>query len=135
MTPCSISLQITLTGSRLLQPNSSKQEARLSSSSPTDHKNRKRKIILFYPPFIKVVDKTLVQKHFPESHKCPKIFRQPELIIKVSYSCMDNVETIVTQPEKKTLTPTTPLDQPIAGSNYRNKQALPLKNNCLSSCT
>ena len=77
------------------------------------------------------VSKTVVQKHFPESHKCHKIFRQLKLFIKVSSSCMGNMETIQHQ---KIVTPTPPLDQPIAGCNYRNKQACPLKNKCLSSC-
>ena len=78
------------------------------------------------------VSKTLVQRHFPESHKCHKIFRQLKLVINVSNSCIDNMETI--QHNQKILTPTPPLDQPIAGCNYRNKNAYPLKNNCLSSC-
>ena len=56
--------QITLTGSRWLKPSSSKQEARPSSNFPTNHKNRKRKIILFNPPF---GNKTTSQNTRPEA--------------------------------------------------------------------
>ena len=47
---------------------------------------------MFNPPFGKIVQtyvsKTLVHRHFPESHKCHKIFRQMKLVIKVSNGCM-----------------------------------------------
>ena len=64
----------------------------------------------------------LVSKHFPKSHWYSKIFNKNN--IKVSYSCTDNLQTIIKKQNRKILeTNKTP-------STENN---CPLKNNCLTS--
>ena len=70
-------------------------------------KKRKRKVIWFNPPFSKNVKtnvgKTvikLVWKHFPKEHMFHKIFNKNT--IKVSYSCMPNIGTIISGHNKTT---------------------------------
>ena len=70
-------------------------------STPSHHrKNRQRMIIWFNPPYSRNVQtnvgKTflgLITRHFPASHKYLKIFNKNT--VKVSYSCMDNMERII----------------------------------------
>ena len=71
-------------------------------------KQRSRKIIWFNPPysmnvrtnvaktFLKIVD-----KNFPNSHKFHKIFNRNN--VKVSYSCLPNVSSIIAAHNKKIL--------------------------------
>jgi len=99
-------------------------------------KNRKRKIIWFNPPFSKNVQtnvgKTflnLIQKHFPPKHKFNCIFNKNN--VKISYSCMPNMATIITNHNKQIISNnTTPLQN---GCNCRKKEQCPLDNNCLST--
>ena len=65
-------------------------------------RNRQRNIIWFNPPFSKSVNTnigreflSLIDKHFPLQHKLHKIFNRNTL--KVSYSCMNNVKSIITK--------------------------------------
>ena len=58
--------------------------------------NTERNIIWFNPPYSKSVQTNiartflhLVNKHFPPSHKCHKLFNKNN--VKVSYRCMDNM--------------------------------------------
>ena len=71
-------------------------------------RNRSRKVIWFNPPFSKSVSTNvakeflnLVDKHFNEHHKFKKIFNRHNL--KVSYSCMRNVNSVVTGHNRKIL--------------------------------
>ena len=72
----------------------------------------------------------LVCKHFPKNHRYNKIFNKNN--IKVSYSCTDNLQTIIKKHNRKVLrsskTPSTE-----SNCNCRNKNDCPLKNNCLTS--
>ncbi len=63
-------------------------------------RNRQRNIIWFNPPFSKNVKTNiarnflcLIDKHFPPNHKLHKIFNRNT--VKVSYSCMNNVKSII----------------------------------------
>ena len=72
----------------------------------------------------------IVCKHFPKNHRYNKIFNKNN--IKVSYSCTDNLQTIIKKHNRKILqsskTPSTE-----SNCNCRKKNDCPLKNNCLTS--
>ena len=72
----------------------------------------------------------LVSKHFPKNHRYNKIFNKNN--IKVSYSCTDNLQTIIKKHNRKILeTSKTPSTE--NNSNCRKKNDCPLKNNSLTS--
>ena len=72
----------------------------------------------------------LVDTHFPGGHKLHKIFNRN--IVKVSYSCMNNVWSIITNHNtriiRKSQTQVTSADN----CNCRNKEACPLQNKCMN---
>ena len=79
----------------------------LNYSPSNNHRssNRSRNIIWFNPPFSNIVSTNvgkiflkLVDKHFPRNHKFRKLFNRNN--IKVSYSCMRNLESIVNSHNK-----------------------------------
>ena len=77
------------------------ESTEVSNKNTNKRRNRKRNIIWFNPPYAKVgrVFLRLIDKHFGANHKYHKIFnRHP---IKVSYSCMDNMESVIKQHNKK----------------------------------
>ena len=72
------------------------------STAPTTKKmiSRKRRIIWFNPPYNQNVSTNigkiflkLVDKNFPRTHRLHKTFNRN--IIKVSYSCMSNVQQLI----------------------------------------
>ena len=96
-------------------------------------RNRQRNVIWFNPPFSKNVKTNiaciflhLVDTHFPAGHKLHKIFNRNT--VKVSYSCMNNVRSIITSHNtriiRKSQTQVTSADN----CNCRNKEACPLQN-------
>ena len=71
-------------------------------------KNRQRKIIWFNPPFSINVQTNigreflnLVSKHLPKNHRYSKIFNKNNM--KVSYSCTDNLQTLIKKHNRKIL--------------------------------
>ena len=69
-------------------------------------KNRKRKIIWFNPPYSSNISMninksllTILDKHFPKSHKLYKIFNRNN--VKISYSSMPNFASIIDSHNKK----------------------------------
>ena len=100
-------------------------------------KNRQRNIIWFNPPYSMNIQTNigreflnLVDKHFPKNHRYNKIFNKNN--IKVSYSCTDNLQTIIKKHNQKILeTSKTPSME--NNCNCRGKNHCPLKNNCLTS--
>ena len=97
-------------------------------------KNRKRNIIWFNPPFCKGVETRvgriclgLINKHFPRSYRYNKIFNKNT--IKVNYSCLDKMETIIKQFDMKVMRPTPVADPPCDCSNPAN---CPLQGKCNS---
>ena len=73
-----------------------------------EKKRRKRKTIWFNPPYSNNVKSNvgkqflkLVRRHYPKGHKLNKIFNKNTL--KVSYSCMRNMSSILTSHNKKIL--------------------------------
>ena len=71
----------------------------------------------------------LVSKHFPKNHRYSKIFNKNN--IKVSYSCADNLQTIIKKHRKILETSKTPSTE--NNCNCRKKNVSPLKHNCLTS--
>lgn len=98
-------------------------------------KKRKRKIIWFNPPWSESVDTpinkkvlNLVEKHFPKSSILHKIFNKNT--IKVSYSCMPNMKTIITKHNKNTMNKDNSTND--KKCNCRSKNNCPLNNECLT---
>ena len=99
----------------------------------TQKKKRKRKVIWFNLPFSKNVKTNvgkivlkLVKKHFPKEHMFHKIFNKNT--IKVSYSCMPNIGTIISGHNKQLLHPR----QETYGCNCRKKLECPMQGKCLT---
>ena len=106
-------------------------------TAQNSRKNRQRNLIWFNPPYSMNVQTNigreflnLVSKHFPKNHRYSKIFNKNN--IKVSYSCTDNLQTIIKKHNRKILeTSKTPSTE--NNCNCRKKNDCPLKNNCLTS--
>ena len=98
-----------------------------------EKKRRKRKIIWFNLPYSNNVKSNvgkqflkLVRRHFPKGHKLSKISNKNTL--KVSYSCMRNMSSILTSHNKKILAE----NEKQYECNCRNKDECPLDNKCLT---
>lgn len=100
------------------------------------NQRRNRKVIWFNPPFSNSVKTpigrifiSLIKKHFPNHHKFHRIFNINTL--KLSYSCMPNIENVIKQHNSKILNPKT---QPQSLCNCRNRENCPLEGKCLTLC-
>ena len=112
--------------------NESLQYCKKNTAAPTK-RNRKRKIIWFNPPYSKNVQtnvaKTflnLIKKHFPPNHNLHPVFNKNN--VKVSYSCMPNMGSIIKNHNKKILSNNSTSQN---RCNCRKKGQCPLDNNCL----
>ena len=81
-----------------------------NTSDNISKKQRKRKIIWFNPPFSLSVKTNigrtflkLLKQHFPKSNRLHKIFNKNT--VKVSYSCMSNLSSIISSHNKRLLRP------------------------------
>jgi len=108
------------------------------NTASTEKRKRKRNIIWFNPPFNSSLSTNigkfflqLVQKHFPRHHKFHKIFNKNN--IKVSYSCMRNIKSIINAHNKKVLCPPSNEQENISTCNCSNKTSCPMNQNCLAS--
>ena len=95
--------------------------------------NRQRKIIWFNPPYSMNVRTNiaksfllLIDKHFPKNSKLSKVFNRNN--VKVSYSCMPNMASIVTSHNKNILR--NKEQQATRSCNCRIKASCPLDGNC-----
>ena len=95
-------------------------------------RKRQRKIIWFNPPFnldvstnVAKIFLNLIEKHFPRSSKLHKIFNKN--IIKVSYSCTQNMSQIIKGHNKKIVQKET---QETLECNCRVKTDCPLNGDC-----
>ena len=105
------------------------------NQNKNNNKKRKRNIIWFNPPYsqnvttkIGKVFLELIDKHFPEHNKLSKLFNRNT--VKVSYSCTQNIKSIINSHNQKILNPKE------NESNQRNcncikKEKCPLQQNCL----
>ena len=102
-------------------------------------KSRKRNILWFNPPYSNTVETnigrrflSLIDKHFIKTHKFHKILNRN--CVKVSYSCMPNVETIIKSHNKQLLQKHQ--DKAVKGAapacNCRSKKSCPLNGQCLA---
>ena len=114
-----------------------------TNNTPTrNDKNRKRKIIWYNPPYSDTVQTNigkkflnLVNKSFPKGSKLHKIFNKNT--IKLSYSCMANMQQIVSSHNSRILRNTLNPSNNNANSNTNKdcncrRQACPLDGKCLS---
>ena len=99
----------------------------------TRNVKEKRNVIWFNPPCSKNVKtnigKTFLQllsKHFPKEHQMNKICNKNT--VKISYSCMNNISSILSTHNKNILKPI----QTSFGCNCRNKDNSPLDGECLT---
>ena len=99
-------------------------------------RNKQRNIIWFNSPFSKNVKTNiarsflnLVDTHFPVGHKLHKIFNRNT--VKVSYSCMNNVRSIITSHNTRIIKRSQPQNSYTDNCNCRSKHACPLQNKCM----
>lgn len=109
-----------------------KQPQQTPNSLP---KNRKRRVIWFNPPFNSAVKSNiameflkLVDKHFPKNSPLHKYYNRNTL--KVSYSTMANIGSIIQSHNKKLLGESNLLTE--KGCNCRKPQECPLDGKCLT---
>ena len=88
------------------------------------------------PPFSKSVVanvgkylRNFIRKHFPRKHKFSKIFNMTTL--KLSYSCMHNMKSIINAHNRK-ITTTSNATMNNKSCNCNEKNNCPLRGNCLA---
>ena len=98
-------------------------------NATTPAKNKSRNIIWFNPPYSKNVQtnvaKTfldLIKKHFPPKYNIHPVFNKNN--VKVSYSCMPNMGTIINNHKKKILVKQQQLLHHTATWKYANRNEL-----------
>ena len=102
----------------------------------SNKKQRKRNIISFNPPYSKNVKTNigkiflnLIKKHFPRHHKFHKLFDKNT--VKISYSCTQNIKTIINSHNAKILFPKKSTEQRTC--NCLNEVNCPLEQKCLTA--
>ena len=97
-------------------------------------KNWPRNIIWYNPPYSKNVETnigkcflSLIDLHFPKSNPLYKMFNRNT--IKLSYSCMPNIKTIISDHNKSLLSKSKQSDEN-KNCNCRNPNACPMDGNC-----
>ena len=110
-----------------------KETISFDNSKQNHKRTRSRKVIWFNPPFsinvkTDVARKFLkiVGKNFPRNHKLRKLFNKNTL--KVSYSCLPNMSSIISSHNKKVLSNN--ITQNDITCNCRQKELCPLKGKC-----
>ena len=106
------------------------------NQSPRPPRNRKRNITWFNPPYSKNVETnvgkcflSLIDKHFPKSNPLHKIFNRNTL--KLSYSCMGNIKTIISNHNKAVISKSTrTYNQTKKSYNSRKPNKCPMDGNC-----
>ena len=112
-------------------------ESRLKYVKQANRRPRNRKVLWFNPPFSKSVKTDigrlflqLVRKHFTRQHHFYRIFNIHT--IKLSYSCMPNMENIIKQSNARII------EEPVTNRdgqcNCSNRDECPLDGICLTSC-
>ena len=115
--------------------DSNGNETTPSENEASTRRKRSRNVIWFNPPFCNSVETkvgrvflNLIDKHFGRNHKYHKIFNRNT--IKVSYSCMDNMQKVIKQHNAKVTRKEKPIQRLC---NCPNKDNCPLNNKCLST--
>ena len=130
------------TYNQALEKNGYKHNLVFQATKTEKPRNRKRNITWFNPPFSNNVSTNvgkkflrLLDKHFPPNHKFYPILNRN--CVKISYSCMPNMASIIKSHNAKLMKPAS--GNPIphtseATRNCRNKDHCPLNGNCTKSC-
>ena len=130
------------TYNQALEKSGYKHNLAFQATKTEKTRNRKRNITWFNPPYSNNVSTNagknflrLLDKHFPPNHKFHPIFNRN--CVKISYSCMPNMASIIKSHNAKLMKPTS--GNPIphtseATCNCRNKDHCPLNGNCTKSC-
>ena len=102
-------------------------------------KIRKRNVTWFNPPFNQNIITNearqcplLVDKHFPKHHRYHKLFNRNN--VKCSYSCMNNIASIISSHNAKVLAPAPEHVSRIHVCNCKQPQNCPLNGHCLTEC-
>ena len=110
-----------------------------SRPSTTRPRNRQRKIHWYNPPFSTNVESNIGRKFlkivadsFPRGHKLAKIFNRNT--IKLSYSCMPSMGSIINRHNKSKLNNPPPEENTADGCNCRVPAECPVPGRCLTSC-
>ena len=105
-----------------------------SSTSTTNKRKRRRKVMWYNPPYSKSVSTNIgreflniITRNFPPHHKYHKLFNRNN--VKISYSCMPNMRTIIKGHNLGILNP--PQIQNEKTCNCRKKENCPLDGKCL----
>ena len=105
------------------------------SQTPHARKHRQRNIIWHNPPYSKNVETnvgkcflSLIDQHFPKSHQLHNIFNRNPL--KLSYSCINNVKTIISIHNKAEISKSTYSDEENKTCNCRKPNTCPMDGNC-----
>jgi len=107
-----------------------------TSGVPRKCINRQRNILWFNPPYSQNVETKvgksflqLIDQCFPKTNPLHKIFNRNTL--KLSYSCISHVKTIISSHNKAQLNkPSNQSDEIDNNCNCRNKNTCPLEGNC-----
>ena len=107
------------------------------TEAPRKKKNRRRNCLWYTPPFSVTVETdigrkflNLVDKHFTKRHRLYKIINRQT--VKVSYSCMGNMERLIKGHNRKLLHEHTRGEKKDARKcNCSNRESCPLKGDCL----
>ena len=107
-----------------------------STTQPSNHETRKRRYyILWYNPPFSLNVKTdigkkflyLILKHIPPNNKFHNLFNKNN--VKISYSCLPNIGSIINSHNKRILTTNDSNDT--SNCNCRQKNTCPLNGNCI----
>ena len=110
-------------------------QTRNESAAPRGNRrrNRKRNVIYFNPPFCKSVKTevgkvflSLLDKHFNQNHRYHRIFNRNT--VKMSYSCVDNMESLIKQHNRKISRCESASEEPTC--DCRNPENCPLDGRC-----
>ena len=100
-------------------------------------RQRTRNVIRFNPPYSRTVETNvgkkflqLIDTHFPENNKFHKIFNRST--IKVSYSCMPNIGSVISSHNKKNLEDRKPLERGSCNCQRRYRDNCPFHGECLT---
>ena len=107
------------------------QKTSQTEDNTNNKRRRKRNITWFNPPYsanvktnIGKVFFKLLNQHFPKNNQLHKVFNKNT--VKLSYSCMKNMSSIISAHNKKVLR----LSINTYGCNCRVKTSCPLNNKC-----
>ena len=110
-------------------------ETHNSNSNQTNNSKKRKRYILWYnPPYNKNTTTNiakeflkLIDKHFPPNSIFHKIFNRNK--VKVSYSCTDNMQSIINKHNNRIMSNTT-IDEQNQSCKCKNPSECPLQNVC-----